>query len=83
MQLSFYIKEHRLDELKIFIRKITPSVRLNYNPIKVNYKLHISLTLDVVDCNKINELLNRWHDEDNCIKLNKSSYFKRIMNIFK
>lgn len=65
MYTSFYIAENRLDELKHFIRAFTPTVRFKHNPFKEGNKLFIALTMEVEDGNKLNELFEKWHNEDN------------------
>ena len=49
MEISFYIKENRLAELKSYIKEQTPSVRFKNNPIKIGDKFNINLTLTVED----------------------------------
>lgn len=76
MYSSFYIKENRLDELKSFIREFTPTVRFKHNPLKQGDKWFIALTMEVEDGNKLNQLFNKW-DEDNPI-IEKVSLWERI-----
>lgn len=82
MHTSFYITENRLDELKSFIRNFTPTVRFEHNPLKESNKWFISLTMEVEDCNKLNELFNKWHSEDNPPKRPNKSILKRILGFF-
>lgn len=77
MYSSFYIKENRLDELKSFIREFTPTVRFKHNPLKQGDKWFIALTMEVEDGNKLNQLFNKWDDEDNPI-IEKVSLWERI-----
>jgi hypothetical protein len=77
MYSSFYIKENRLDELKSFIREFTPTVRFKHNPLKEGDKWFIALTMEVEDGNKLNQLFNKWDDEDNPI-IEKVSLWERI-----
>ena len=53
MEISFYIKENRLAELKSYIKEQTPSVRFKNNPIKIGDKF------------KIRYLINKWYANDN------------------
>jgi len=82
MYTSFYIAENRLDELKSFIRTHTPTVRFKHNPLKEGTKWFIALNMEVEDSNKMNELFNKWHDEDNQPKSPNKSILKRIFSIF-
>ncbi len=82
MYTSFYIKEHRLNELKTFIRSFTPTVRFKHNPLKEGNQWFIALTMEVEDGNKLNELFNKWDEEDNPPKPIKKSIFEKIINIF-
>lgn len=77
MYSSFYIKENRLDELKSFIREFTPTVRFKHNPLKEGDKWFIALTMEVEDGNKLNQLFNKWDEEDNPI-IEKVSLWERI-----
>jgi hypothetical protein len=65
MERSFYIKDYRLAELKLYIKENTPSVRFNGNPIKTGEKFYIQLTLTVEDSNILDVLFNIWHAKDN------------------
>lgn len=82
MYTSFYIKENRLEELKSFIRSFTPSVRFKHNPLKEGDKWFVALTMEVEDNNKLNELFEKWHNEDN-IPLKNESFWKRVLNNFR
>lgn len=81
MYTSFYIAENRLEELKSFIRAFTPTVRFKHNPLKEGNQWFISLTMEVEDSNKLNELFNKWHNEDNPPKSPNKSIWKRILSI--
>lgn len=76
MKTSFYISENRISELKTFIRNHLPSVRFEHNPMKLGDKFHVSLTMDVEDGNKLNELQNKWYEEDNPPKPKKKSFWR-------
>lgn len=80
MYQSFSIKEERLAELKIFIKDFLPSVRYVQNPYKMSKLWFVAMTIDVEDSNKLNELFNKWYDEDK-IKPVKNSIWKRIFSI--
>lgn len=80
MYTSFYIAENRLDELKSFIRTFTPSVRFKHNPLKEGNEWFIALTMEVVDGNKLNELFNKWHTQDNPPKPTNKSIWKRMFS---
>jgi hypothetical protein len=82
MENHFYIKENRLNELKSFIRSFTTTVRFKNNPIKQNGIYHISLTMEVKDGNKLNELFNKWYNEDSLQKEPKNSIWKRLFNFY-
>ncbi|MDT8303716.1 MAG: hypothetical protein RQ760_19700, partial [Sedimentisphaerales bacterium] len=47
----------------------------------IGNKLIIDLTMNVDDNNKLNELHNKWYDEDNPPKI-KKSFWVKITNIF-
>lgn len=78
MERSFYIKEYRLAELKLFIKELTPSVRFNGNPIKTGDTFYIQLTLTVEDSNILNVLFNKWHAKDNPV-VEKSGWQKLLL----
>lgn len=82
MYTSFYIAENRLDELKSFIRSFTPTVRFKHNPLKGGNQWFIALTMEVEDGNKLNELFNKWHDEDNPLKRPNKSIWKWMLSVF-
>jgi len=82
MYTSFYISENRLDELKSFIRVFTPTVRFKHNPLKEGNKWFIALTMEVEDGNKLNELFERWDNEDNPPKSPNKSIWKRMVSVF-
>ncbi len=68
MTSSFPVSsKKRLRELQDFIKqKDLKSVRFNHNPLLTGIeRYYVSLTLDVDDCNVLNELQNKWHAEDN------------------
>jgi hypothetical protein len=80
VQESFYIKSHRLHELKTFIKNYLPTTRFLQNPCNVgNDEMYIRLSMNVVDANKLNELFNKWYDIDNP-KIIKKNFFKRLFN---
>lgn len=84
---SFYIKENELIELQSFIKKKNLiSVRFRNNPLKTNKnsrgELLVDLDMNVEDANKLNELHNKWHDEDYPPK-EKMNIFNRICKLFK
>lgn len=82
MYSSFYIVENRLTELKSFIRDFTPTVRFKHNPLKEGDKWFIAITMEVEDSNKLNELFNKWDNEDTPIKSPKKTIWKRIISVF-
>lgn len=82
MYTSFYIEENRLDELKSFIKTSTQTVRFKHNPLKEGNKWFIALTMEVEDGNKLNELFEKWHNEDNPPKSVNKSMWKRMFGIF-
>jgi hypothetical protein len=82
MYTSFYIAENRLKELNSFIRDFTPTVRFKHNPLKEGDKLFIALTMEVEDGNKLSELRNKWHYEDNPPKIPNKSIWKQILSVF-
>lgn len=82
MYMSFYVTENRLDELKSFIRAFTSTVRFKHNPLKQGNKWFIALTMEVEDSNKLNELFNKWHNEDNPFKTSNKSIRKWVFSIF-
>lgn len=82
MYISFYIEENRFDELKSFIRAFTPTVRFKHNPLKEGKQWFIGLTMEVEDGNKLNELFEKWHNEDNPHKSPNKSIWKRIVSVF-
>lgn len=82
MYTSFYIVENRLDELKSFIKTFTPTVRFKHNPLKEGNQWFIALTMEVDDGNKLNELFEKWHNEDNAVsKVGETNQFS-ILNFF-
>lgn len=83
MKIHFYIKPERYSELKKFIRENTPSVRFISNPFTYFNNMSIDLEMEVEDGNKLNELFNKWHEEDNPKPLPKENIFKRITSYFK
>lgn len=82
MYQSFSIKEERLGELKNFIKITAPSVRFVGNPYKMTKLWFVAITLDVEDSDKLNELFNKWYDEDNPVKVENKSILKRFLSIF-
>lgn len=80
VQHTFYIKKDRLFELKQFIRDNLNSARFLENPYELNTEYRITLSTNVNDANKLNELFNKWHDIDNSPKI-KKSIWKRFFNI--
>lgn len=83
MYTSFYIAENRLGEFKSFIRTYTPTVRFKHNPLKEGKQWFIALTMEVEDGNKLNELFNKWYNEDNMSERPNENIWKRILSIFK
>lgn len=83
MKMHFYIKPERYSELKKFIRENTPSVRFICNPYKHLKEMAISIEMKVEDGNKLNELFNKWHDEDNPKPLPRENIFLRTTSFFK
>ncbi len=81
MNTSFYIKEDRLNECKIFVRSL-PSARFNHNPLKQGNEWFISLTMEVHDGNKLNELFNKWHEEDKPKGNINKGFLKRLFSKF-
>jgi hypothetical protein len=77
---SFSIKKDRLPELQSFIRQHLPNTRFKGNPINLGNVFHIHLTMDVDDNNKLNELHNKWYDEDNKPKT-KKSFWKNLFKL--
>lgn len=67
MRYSFHVSKHRYDELKQFIRTQMPTARFEYNPYPlVNLKTwQVSITLEIEDIGKLNDLENKWYLEDN------------------
>ena len=82
MHRSFYIAENRLEELKSFIRAFTPTVRFKHNPLKEGNQWFIALTMEEADSNKLNELFNKWHNEDNQPKSPNKIIWKRMLSVF-
>lgn len=80
MKNYFTIPEHRLGELKQYIKEFTPSVRFLNNPLKIGNKYHISLSMEVEDGNKLNILHNKWYKQDNPPIITKEGVIKRIIN---
>lgn len=76
MYTSFNITESRLDELKLFIKTNLPTARFVHNPLKEGNKYFIALTMESADSNKLNELQNKWYDEDHPIIIKKSFWNK-------
>ena len=76
---SFYIKESRLDELKLFIKNHLPSTRFKQNPCLFSSEWFIVLSMDVDDANKLSELTNKWYDIDHTNNV-KKSLFRRIID---
>lgn len=74
---NFSIKIDRLDELKKFIRDYLPTARFISNPFIMGNYYAISLSMNVDDSNKLNELFNKWYDIDN-YKEPKKGFLKRI-----
>lgn len=83
MYTSFYIPENRLNELKSFIRSNTPTVRFRHNPLKEGNNYFIALDMEVEDSNKLNELYNKWHIEDNPPKIKEKNILYKLLNFFK
>lgn len=83
MYTSFYIKKHRLDELKKHIREHLPTVRFRHNPLEMGNEWFIALDMDVKDSAKLNELHNKWHDEDQPKPEPKKSILDRFKQLFK
>lgn len=83
MYTSFYIAENRLDELKSFIRTSTPTARFKGNPLKEGNQFSIALTMEVEDSNKLNELFEKWHNEDNPPKIQKKRNWNPLFLFFK
>lgn len=81
MTTDFYVKEDRLDECKNFIRSL-PTARFNYNPIKVGGSFNINITLDAQDGNNLNELFEKWHNEDKPKEMPNKNIWKRIISVF-
>lgn len=82
MYTSFYIVENRLNELKSFIRAELPTARFKHNPLKVGGEFNISLDLSVNDGNKLSELREKWHNEDNPPKSPNKSIWNKILSVF-
>ena len=83
MYTSFPVSsEKRLIELKELIRTSTKTVRFNYNPTKYGNGYNVSLILDVSESSLINNLQNKWFEEDNP-KLLKKTFFEIIKSVFK
>ncbi len=79
MYTSFYIKENRLDECKAIIRSL-PSARFKHNPLKEGNQWFIALTMEVSDSSKLNQLFEKWHNEDKPKEISKQSFWKRMFN---
>ncbi len=79
---SFNIKKKRLRELQLFIKENLPNTRFSKEPYNVGNLCYVSLDMDSTDNNKINELFNKWHDEDTLPKT-KKEFFGKILNILK
>ncbi len=83
MQTNFYVTENRLLELKSFIRKELPTARFKHNPLKQGDEYFISLTMEVQDGNKLNELHNKWHEEYKPSVIHKKTIWKRFLSALK
>jgi hypothetical protein len=83
MKTTFYISEHRLYELKCFIRNYLPTARFICNPYKIGNEYSICLEMDIEDGNKLNELHNKWHKEDSPPKPIIKSFWNCILDILK
>ena len=82
MYTSFYIAENRLNELKSFIRAELPTARFKHNPIKMGKEYNIALDLSVDDGNRLSQLREKWHNEDNPPKSPNKSIWKQILSVF-
>jgi len=58
------VHNKRLNDLKAFVRSELSSARFRHNPLKHGLKWFIALTLDVDDGHKLDELMNKWREED-------------------
>lgn len=65
----------RMKQLQLKL-KSCPSLRFNGNPIEQKEIFFVSICGDVEDHNKLNELLNSWHEEDNALKISKKGSSK-------
>lgn len=77
---SFYIKSERLPEMKNFIKDNLKSARFTQNPYQVGSEYHITLDMDVLDCNRLNNLFNKWYEIDHTPKT-KESIIKRLIKL--
>lgn len=67
MRYSLQVPEHRYDELKQFICTQMPTARFDYNPYFLDtWKTYqVSITMEIEDIGKLNDLENKWYLEDN------------------
>ncbi len=82
MEQDFIVMEERLEECKAFIRSL-PSARFKHNPIRVGSIYHISVSMNVQDGNKLNELFEKWYNEDNPIVPKKNVFKNLLKSLFK
>ena len=82
MYTSFYIAENRINELKSFIRVELPTARFKHNPLKEGCRYFIALNMSIEDSNKLNELHNKWYEEDNTLVKPNKSFLKQILSFF-
>jgi hypothetical protein len=79
----FKVRKDRIDECKEFIRTL-PTARFIHNPTLFGDFYDVGVSFETSeDSNKMNDLQNKWYNEDNPTPKKKESFISRILNFFK
>lgn len=86
MRTNFWIKSEELPEFKRFVRERLKNARFLHISIPLEKEIYIELDLSVEDGIRLNELFEKWHNEEQSERNANPSckkWWKKIINFFK